>query len=58
LAEIAAETSGVYLVANDPASLSRALFDPLEPRSDAIDSVRARFGLDRWVEEMSNLYAA
>jgi glycosyltransferase involved in cell wall biosynthesis len=58
LAEIAAETPDVLLVANDPASLSHALLDRLERRCESIETVRSRFGLDRWIVEMRDLYAA
>jgi hypothetical protein len=58
LAEIAAEASDVVLVANDPAALSQAIRDRVERRSMEIETVRARFGLDRWVGEMRSLYAA
>jgi glycosyltransferase involved in cell wall biosynthesis len=58
LAEIAAQASGVLLVSNDPATFARALCERFERRPVETEAVRARFGLDRWVDEMRNLYAA
>jgi glycosyltransferase involved in cell wall biosynthesis len=57
LAEIAAEAPSVSLVENEPQSIARALSRP-ERRVHNIEAVRARFGLDRWVDEMRRLYAA
>ena len=58
LAEIAAEAPGVLLVSNQPVTFARALSKRLERRCAGIEAVRARFGLDRWVDEMRRLYAA
>jgi glycosyltransferase involved in cell wall biosynthesis len=58
LAEIAAEAPRVLLVSNDPATFARALSMRFERHGVEVEAVRARFGLDRWVEEMRRLYAA
>lgn len=58
LAEIAAEAPGVRLVSNDAATFARALHDRIDRRCVEVEAVRARFGLDRWVDEMRSLYAA
>ncbi len=57
LAEIAAQTPGIRLVANEPASIAIALRGSWEERGSA-DAARERFGLERWVAEMRSLYAA
>jgi glycosyltransferase involved in cell wall biosynthesis len=58
LAEIASQAPGVLLVSNNPAKFASALCERFELSCVEVKTVRARFGLDRWVEEMRHLYAA
>jgi glycosyltransferase involved in cell wall biosynthesis len=58
IAEIAHGEASVILVPNLPEALSCALRDTAEGRSSVLAGTRARFGLDRWVGEIADLYAA
>jgi glycosyltransferase involved in cell wall biosynthesis len=58
LAEIGRCEPSVRLVRNEPAALAEALREPSSPPAEAVAATRTRFGLDRWVSEVSGLYAA
>jgi glycosyltransferase involved in cell wall biosynthesis len=58
LAEIGRQEPAVTLVRNEPAAFAQALRDVSHAGEDDVARTRARFGLDRWVSEVTSLYAA
>lgn len=58
LAEIARDEPLVALVPNDPHAFARAITAAPRAQIQTNGKTAARFGLDRWVREVSELYAA
>jgi glycosyltransferase involved in cell wall biosynthesis len=58
LAEIALDDRTIRLVSNDPASFAAALRAQVVVGPAETATARARFGLARWVQEVTSLYAA